>query len=255
MKILDLIESDDVMNSKEYKALVRQEQVLIKRYKATRSDIKRTMLDKQISDISSKKAALLGESEDCEELKALMKKGMTREEAQEMLKGKAKGIGDGNGPYRDGKGPHGARRPFKKGVVKQRLRQRFAEKLEDEFLEEAFNEIQMLNEEWYDAYRDFKGQGMSDAEARKEADKMYGKQEQKSFARKTPNRKPVLDHMRFYNIKKNEEKRAKMFGLKQTKNGKWYIGVYNTSGLKTKKLIKSADAEFGKGRDWKPNKK
>lgn len=134
MKILDLLESEaDIMNSKEYKSLIRQERSLIKKYKATKNDIKRTMLSKQIDEISSKRATMLGESvdlfdyeEDCDELKALMKKGMTRKEASEFLRGKASKIGDGNGPYRDGKGPHGARRrPFRKGNVKPRLRQRF----------------------------------------------------------------------------------------------------------------------------------
>ena len=34
-------------------------------------------------------------------------------------------------------------------------------------------EAEQVNEEWYDAYRDFKGEGYSDAEARKMADKMW----------------------------------------------------------------------------------
>jgi len=68
MKLCELntfVESnDDIINSKSYKMLVRRENELIKRFKATKSDIKRTMLQKQIAEIGNEKAAMLVESND-----------------------------------------------------------------------------------------------------------------------------------------------------------------------------------------------
>jgi len=109
-----------------------------------------------------------------------------------------------------------------------------------------------INEEWYDAYRDYKGMGYSDAQARAEADRAYPQPK----AQPKPQRKPELIAMHFFNVPDTDEDTARMMGLKQTKSGKWYVGEYTTSkpsNLQAK--LKAASDTFGEPKRWEPKKK
>jgi hypothetical protein len=110
-----------------------------------------------------------------------------------------------------------------------------------------------LDEEAYDVVRDYMAMGYSRAEAEAEARRRYPKEfEPKRSYR--PQQKPVLDHYVFFNVPADKQTDASALGLKQTKNGKWYIGVYNTSGETTQRRIARAEMEFGAGTQWNPKK-
>ena len=67
--------------------------------------------------------------------------------------------------------------------------------------------------------------------------------------------KPILQKYVFFNVPADKEDQAKNIGLKQTKSGKWYVGVYNTSGASTANKIYDAETVFGPGKDWTPKPK
>ena len=109
-----------------------------------------------------------------------------------------------------------------------------------------------INEEWYDAYRDYKGMGYSDAEARAEADRAFPQ----SKAEPKPQRKPELIAMHFFNVPSDDEDTARMIGLKQSKSGKWYVGEYTTSKpSNVQAKLKAASDTFGEPKRWEPKKK
>ena len=113
-----------------------------------------------------------------------------------------------------------------------------------------------INEEWYDAYRDYKGMGYSDAQARAEADRAYPQPKAQPKPQRKPQRKPELIAMHFFNVPAADEDTARMMGLKQTKSGKWYVGEYTTS--KPSNLQAKLDAAarmFGEPKRWEPKKK
>ena len=66
--------------------------------------------------------------------------------------------------------------------------------------------------------------------------------------------KPTLKGMWFYNVPAGQEEEALAVGLKKTKNGKWAKAIYDTSGATAAYQKKEADARFGEGRWWSPNK-
>lgn len=125
----------------------------------------------------------------------------------------------------------------------------------------------ILNEEWYDAYRDFKGSGMSDSEARAAANRMYPDEavgssygHRKSYGRSRtfnkptpqpkPDVKPELTHwVVFSNV--TDDKAAIGSGLKQfasgPRKGSWWFGLYNTSGKTAEAKLKAIEEKFGKG--------
>jgi uncharacterized membrane protein YfhO len=66
------------------------------------------------------------------------------------------------------------------------------------------------------------------------------------------NQKPVLQHYVFFDVPADKEADAKQIGMKQTKSGKWFVGVYNTSGKTTQDRIDTATLMFGTGKKWAP---
>jgi len=66
--------------------------------------------------------------------------------------------------------------------------------------------------------------------------------------------KPVLKGYYFYNVKPGQEDVAGMYGVKQTKSGKWAKAKYSTSGRSFDLQKDGADKEFGQGNWWSPNK-
>jgi hypothetical protein len=67
-----------------------------------------------------------------------------------------------------------------------------------------------------------------------------------------PTDRPVLLGMFFYNVKPGQEDAAAMYGVKQTKSGKWAKSKYSTSGRSFDMQKQGADREFGQGRWWAP---
>ena len=67
--------------------------------------------------------------------------------------------------------------------------------------------------------------------------------------------KPVLQHYMFFDVPADKEADATSIGMKQTKSGKWYVGVYNTSGKTTQDKIDTATLMFGTGKKWAPKPK
>ena len=67
--------------------------------------------------------------------------------------------------------------------------------------------------------------------------------------------RPVMVGMYFYNIQPGQEDKAAMYGVKQTKSGKWAKTKYNKSGRTFDFQKDLADKEFGPGRWWAPNTK
>ena len=116
-----------------------------------------------------------------------------------------------------------------------------------------------IDEEAYDAIRDFMGMGMSRAQAEAEARKMYPDEFEQPARRQIRPRnaeKPVLVAMHFFNVSADQESDAKILGLKQTKSGKWYKGEYNTSGAnKLKRDLNTLSQVFGEPKRWEPKKK
>ena len=111
---------------------------------------------------------------------------------------------------------------------------------------------QTINEEWYDVYRDYKGMGYSDAEARAEANRRYPDEAPQRPAR--VQQKPELAYYMFYDIPKDREQEALAMGVKKLKSGKFAIPVYNTSGRSTQIRITNANTAFGAGKQWAPKK-
>ena len=66
--------------------------------------------------------------------------------------------------------------------------------------------------------------------------------------------KPVLKGYYFYNVKPGQEDDAGMYGVKQTKSGKWAKAKYSTSGRSFDMQKDGADKAFGAGKWWSPNK-
>jgi hypothetical protein len=64
--------------------------------------------------------------------------------------------------------------------------------------------------------------------------------------------KPVLKGYYFYNVQPGQEDTAGMYGVKQTKSGKWAKAKYSTSGRSFDMQKDSADKEFGPGKWWAP---
>ena len=62
--------------------------------------------------------------------------------------------------------------------------------------------------------------------------------------------KPVLKGYYFYNVKPGQEDDAGMYGVKQTKSGKWAKAKYSTSGRSFDMQKDGADKAFGAGRWW-----
>lgn len=67
--------------------------------------------------------------------------------------------------------------------------------------------------------------------------------------------KPQLQYMMFYNVPEDKASVANSMGIKQTKSGRWAIGVYNTSGSRTDQNIRKANTAFGPGKKWTPKPK
>ena len=131
-------------------------------------------------------------------------------------------------------------------------------KVDKKKLDEAWSNKQkatVINEEWYDAYRDFKGMGYSDAQARAEANRMFPQPQQSPSRPARSSQKPELRHYMFYNVPAEREQDALNMGVKKLKSGKFAIPVYNTSGRSTQTKINNADAEFGTATKWSPKKK
>jgi hypothetical protein len=64
--------------------------------------------------------------------------------------------------------------------------------------------------------------------------------------------KPVLKGYYFYNVKPGQEDAAGMYGVKQTKSGKWAKAKYSTSGRSFDMQKDGADKAFGAGNWWAP---
>ena len=109
-----------------------------------------------------------------------------------------------------------------------------------------------VNEEWRDVYRDYKGMGYSDAEAKAEANKRYPDEAPQRSAR--VQQKPELAYYMFYDVPKDREQEALDMGVKKLKSGKFAIPVYNTSGRSTQIRITNANTAFGAGKQWAPKK-
>jgi len=62
--------------------------------------------------------------------------------------------------------------------------------------------------------------------------------------------KPVLKGYYFYNVQPGQEDTAGMYGVKQTKSGKWGKAKYSTSGRSFDMQKDNADKEFGAGKWW-----
>ena len=67
-----------------------------------------------------------------------------------------------------------------------------------------------------------------------------------------PEDKPVLKGYYFYNVPAGMEDQAAIYGVKQTKNGKWAKALYSTSGRSFAMQKDGADKAFGPGRWWSP---
>lgn len=125
---------------------------------------------------------------------------------------------------------------------------------EDEFDESALSEDD-VNEEAYDVIRDYMAMGYSRAEAEAEARRRYPEEFDAPRRQSKPSVKPELVSMTFFNVPADREQEAKDLGLKQTKAGKWYLGLYNTSNDKRFDIMSvNAVRAFGQGKEWKPKK-
>lgn len=109
-----------------------------------------------------------------------------------------------------------------------------------------------VKEEWRDVYRDYKGMGYSDAEARAEANRRYPDEAPQRPAR--VQQRPELAYYMFYDVPKDREQEALDMGVKKLKSGKFAIPVYNTSGRSTQIRITNANTAFGAGKQWAPKK-
>ena len=67
-----------------------------------------------------------------------------------------------------------------------------------------------------------------------------------------PQDKPMLKGYYFYNVQPGQEDDAAMYGVKQTKSGKWAKAKYSTSGRSFDMQKDSADKAFGAGKWWAP---
>lgn len=67
-----------------------------------------------------------------------------------------------------------------------------------------------------------------------------------------PEDKPVLLGYYFYDVRPGQEQEAAIYGVKQTKSGKWAKAKYTTSGRSFGMQKDGADKAFGPGRWWAP---
>lgn len=112
-----------------------------------------------------------------------------------------------------------------------------------------------LDEEAHDVIRDYMAMGYSRAQAEAEARKQYPEEFDQPQRPQQPQRKPVLQHMVFFDVKPGQEDAAFRAGLRKTKSGKFAVSVYDTSGRNTHAKISNAEKVFGPGKKWSPKPK